>query len=335
MHLTDTCDPQFEKIFSQAGVTTIRVPPFDPRHPHSNKLSQLNTERLQEYDVIVLSDCDIAFSQDIPRILADTNAVSAKPVDNANLAPKQWQTIYAQAGFPSPELNVMATIDRQPTLPLYFNGGLYVLPQHVFKLLRTVWPKWNRWMLDNRALLEPFAMFTDQVSFALSLQEIGCPVTPLSIAYNCPTHMPFPEGFPIEEPPKVLHYHNQLNSSGFLLPTSQETINRSIAVVNDLIRQRRQKSFDNSIFWQFRYGFDPECGFGVGSRGDNLLIKRNLLRTEIKRMRPHSILDVGCGDLDRSSGCGTRAGLRSGHGKPEERRGCEQRDKTTIRQRHG
>ena len=257
VHLTEACDPEFEKIFAPTGVTTIRVPAFDPRHPHSNKLSQLNTEQLREYDLVVLSDCDVAFSGDFSEILADTQAVRAKPVDTANLTCEQWKKIYAQAGFSPPELSGVATIDRQPTSPLYFNGGFYVLPQAIFDSLRTAWPKWNRWTLDNRALLEPFAMFTDQVSFALSLQEIGCPVNPLSMTYNCPTHIPFPEGFQLEAPPKVLHYHSHLNSSGFLMPTSLEVVNQSIEGVNNLIRDGRQKGFDNEIFWQFRYGFDP------------------------------------------------------------------------------
>ncbi|HZT41399.1 MAG TPA: class I SAM-dependent methyltransferase [Chthonomonadaceae bacterium] len=297
MHLTEACDPEFERFFSQAGITTVRVPAFDPRHPHSNKLAQLNTGRLQEADLVVLSDCDVAFCHDIPEILADTEAVRAKPVDNSNLSPEQWKAIYAQAGFPPPELTAAATVDRQPIPPLYLNGGLYVLPQKIFESLRTVWPKWNRWMLDRSALLEPFAVYADQVSFALSLQEIGCPVHPLSMTYNCPTHLPFPEGFRIEEPPKVLHYHSHLTSSGLLLPTTLEAVNRSIETVNNLIREERKKRFDNYVFWQFRYAFAPDAGSGEGSRGDNLLVKRNLLRTEIKRLCPQSILDVGCGDL--------------------------------------
>ena len=249
VHLTEACDPEWDKIFAQDGVTTIRVPAFDPRHPHSNKLSQLNSERLRECELVVLSDCDVAFCQDIAEILTAADAVRAKPVDNANLSPEQWRQIYAQAGFLPPEMTAIATIDRQPAPPLYFNGGLYVLPQHVFAPLRELWPRWNRWTLDHSALLEPFPLFTDQVSFALSLQELGCPAHPLSMIYNCPTHLPFPAGFQIEALPRILHYHHCLDKSGLLLPTSLEPVNRSIEVVNALIRERGEDPFDIANFW--------------------------------------------------------------------------------------
>lgn len=297
VHLTEACDPEYERVFAQMGVTTVRVPPFDARHPHSNKLAQLHTARLKDADLVVLSDCDVAFCADISEILADGDAIRAKPVDRGNPGPEYWQKIYAKAGFGAPDLSAVALLDNSPTPPLNFNGGLYVLPQRYFEPLRSVWPRWNRWMLDNSDLLEPFTLFTDQISFALSLQEMGAPVQPLSLIYNCPTHMPFPEGYPLDAPPKVLHYHSHLDSSGFLLPTAEAAINQSIEDVNTLIRQERRRRFDNYIFWQFRYAFAPQQGSGVGSRGDNLAIKRNLLETEIKRLRPQSVLDVGCGDL--------------------------------------
>ena len=55
--------------------------------------------------------------------------------------------------------------------------------------------------------------------------------------------------------------------------------------------------FDNTLFWSFRYANHPERGSGVGSRGEHLEYKRNLLRANgVEHAR--SVLDIGCGDLE-------------------------------------
>ncbi len=57
------------------------------------------------------------------------------------------------------------------------------------------------------------------------------------------------------------------------------------------------KGFDNQIFWERRYGANPTLGSGLGSRGKNLELKKDLLRRIIIQNNPKSVLDVGCGDL--------------------------------------
>jgi 2-polyprenyl-3-methyl-5-hydroxy-6-metoxy-1,4-benzoquinol methylase len=55
--------------------------------------------------------------------------------------------------------------------------------------------------------------------------------------------------------------------------------------------------FDNRVFWDLRYRHFREGGSGICSRGDNLLLKRQLL-TEQGVEAASSVLDVGCGDLE-------------------------------------
>jgi SAM-dependent methyltransferase len=55
--------------------------------------------------------------------------------------------------------------------------------------------------------------------------------------------------------------------------------------------------FDNRVFWELRYKRFPERGSGVGSHGDNLLYKRQLLK-EHGVEAAASVLDFGCGDLE-------------------------------------
>jgi SAM-dependent methyltransferase len=60
----------------------------------------------------------------------------------------------------------------------------------------------------------------------------------------------------------------------------------------------RDTAFDNREYWETRYATDPERGSGKGSRGRHLNRKRRLLDQVISEVRPASILDVGCGDLE-------------------------------------
>ena len=54
--------------------------------------------------------------------------------------------------------------------------------------------------------------------------------------------------------------------------------------------------FDNREFWDRRYADNPSLGSGVGSRGENLLHKRQIIEAFLEKIVPSSVLDVGCGD---------------------------------------
>ena len=63
------------------------------------------------------------------------------------------------------------------------------------------------------------------------------------------------------------------------------------------INNKKDKNFDNRLFWNERYLNNPNLGSGIGSRGDNLMNKRAILKEYFKVINPLSILDVGCGDF--------------------------------------
>ena len=78
--------------------------------------------------------------------------------------------------------------------------------------------------------------------------------------------------------------------------TGSPSIDRQIERVNKAIGQLWQEAFPNDTFWQWRYLTDPELGSGIGSRGQPLLGKRELLATLLEAIAPTSVIDVGCGD---------------------------------------
>jgi SAM-dependent methyltransferase len=59
----------------------------------------------------------------------------------------------------------------------------------------------------------------------------------------------------------------------------------------------RRRNFENREFWNTRYVEDPEKGSGPGSRGENVILKNDIVRQTIETHKIKSVLDIGCGDL--------------------------------------
>ena len=285
VHIVRDCHPNYKELFDSMGVRTVLVEPFDPGPHHSNKLIQLDSDALVSADYVVLCDCDLAFCDDIsPYIAGDAIRVTA--TNDHTLPLNDWRRIFDDANVPFPA----------ETVPAYGSGGLLVLPRRIAEDLRSVWPKWHQWLLDRSSGL--FTRFAEQVSFVLSLAELGLTVDRLDREDTFLIHLPVASPTLMKARPKVIHYHDHLNESGFLLPTRIQSVDGQINRINDLIATSRRQSFDNFTFWEFRYALHPNLGSGVGSRGGNLSIKRDILKAQLKALRPDSVLDVGCGDLE-------------------------------------
>jgi SAM-dependent methyltransferase len=94
----------------------------------------------------------------------------------------------------------------------------------------------------------------------------------------------------------MLHYHNTgLNVLGLIEPAAKmsgpaaEAVNRANARIG--------RHFNNRLFWDLRYQKFPERGSGVGSMGNNLILKRRWLADEGIDAAA-TVLDVGCGNLE-------------------------------------
>ena len=173
------------------------------------------------------------------------------------------------------------------------NGGLYVIPGKFIDQLSPAWEKWALWLLDNMAILVAAGKqnHVDQITFSLATHECSLPVNNISKKYNYPLHLPvMKSGYPT-----VLHYHRNLSKLGMVEVDAEcdDEFKRAVQDANKLLGS----CFNNLVFWSFRYEMFPELGSGVGSRAQNLLYKRELLRHLDVENSP-SVLDVGCGDLE-------------------------------------
>jgi hypothetical protein len=242
VHSVGECDSEYREIFDDWGIDTRVVQRFDARHPHSNKLTQLESEALHSADYVALFDCDTAFCQDIsPWIVG--NSIRARVASSPGLPPRRWQKVFQMAGLKLPAARVKAALQDEETLPSYCSG-CYIIPQSIYQKLREAWPRWDRWLLDRPGLIKPFGVFADQISFAMSCEELGLSVDHFPVELNLDTkYLPRGSHWKEEIHPLVLHYH-RLDARGLLRLTPAPSVNRQIRKINDLIRLAERVNFD-------------------------------------------------------------------------------------------
>jgi len=312
-HFVGFADPAAVERLANLGVSTEVVEPFDERYPHANKIRMLETAA-RDFDYLVALDTDIVVARDFSAHVMGAS-VALKPVDGERLTLKQWESLFARFGLALPLARYTTSNGMDETVP-YFNSGVLVIPRDHVQPLAAAWGSFVRRLLDMGADVPEIAdyrFFTDQFALALALAEARLPFRPLPLEMNFPTHRPtHPALEPDRLNPYLIHHHHRVSPAGEVLPCSYATVDAAIADVNRYLQEGESTSseqapqpthysnpdFDNRDFWEKRYVTDPARGSGVGSRGENLEYKRDLLRRMIEEFRPRSILDVGCGDIE-------------------------------------
>ncbi|MBC7360570.1 MAG: methyltransferase domain-containing protein [Desulfacinum sp.] len=291
------------RLFERMGANVISIKPYSGSTSkaavYCNKLQQFNSENLSEYDYVVLSDADLVFSS-CPTLYAHGDFIRAKQVDLPNPPEKvlQWFVDRLDTKLPISFVPVDLA-PQQRTLHANCNGGLYIIPGHIFHDLGHLWTKWANFFLCSGDILGKWAHHADQLGFALAVIDGGFQFKYLSIDANFPTHLQ--KDILARIPPcqiRGFHYHDHWDSHGLPLGTGVKWIDNQLNDLNGRIRKIRRSFFSNQIFWDFRYWKDLELGSGLGSRGDNLRKKRKLLEPFCRLFFNRPILDIGCGDLE-------------------------------------
>lgn len=294
VHYAGEIPDRFQKIISERFNLEIRQ--VDKlNHPYCNKIQQLKTFEAVDQDVVLL-DCDTVVTR--PVCWPQIGSVAAKRVDTATPPPSVMIPLYQAASLPlnwtqSDCLN--GNEGRETTLHNY-NGGVYYFKADVIAPVYQSWKKWADFCLDRIDLFGKYAIHIDQVAFALSMTELNLDVLPLKREFNFPTHLNLPLEFDCS--PNILHYHWMLDDQQLLKYTGLPMVDSTIMQVNNCIIDDRKCSFNNQIFWDFRYATDSQRGSGVGSRGIVLEVKYDILQRLIDAGNYRSVLDIGCGDLE-------------------------------------
>ena len=282
-------DPDIQASLKRLGVEVVPVDAY-PNHPYCNKLQQLPSLASREFDEVVLLDCDVMVLEEPP---SAKGGVIAKPVDFANPPMDILERLYAMAGLPI--TSATSDVDNALTVRANANGGVYVLARENFELLSLAWRRWADWCLERREIFGDKWIHIDQVSFAMAVTSEGIPFAEMDRRFNVPTHVPQPGELDCN--PAILHYHRAVDTQQLLLPIEGlPRVNGAINRVNTEILAERRRNFDNKAFWSARYAVHPDLGSGVGSRGQTLARKQQLLSSVVSIIDAQSILDVGSGD---------------------------------------
>nr|WP_321440176.1 hypothetical protein [uncultured Hyphomonas sp.] len=215
-------DPALSERLHALGINCVTVPKFGDKK-YCNKISQLDTEALREYEHVILCDADLAFVEDPrPHIPELKWAVAGCPVDFPN---PPWDTIKSIAndiGIANTSFSAQ-TIEGHPTLSANLNGGFYVLPGSMLEQFRSEWRRIALEMLANEDCMsrlgEQHEKHVDQLSFGFSCMTLGAAVVHLPRTMNFPLHLnrELYERISLPSAPVICHVHDQYDWRGHVL----------------------------------------------------------------------------------------------------------------------
>ncbi len=236
VHHVTKLRPDILALVTRLGVRTQPIPRFDPRSPHSNKISQCATD-FGSAERVVLTDVDLAFLAR-PPIESILTPVAGKLVDFPNPPVEVLRDLFRHAGLAAPEAQIMAFVDLDgaagafQTFPANYNGGFYVIDRSVLSQLGSAWARRARWLLDAGLIPARYAVHVDQISFCMAVHECGLSTRSLECAWNLPSHV---ESTPGDAPPYIVHHHGHLDDGLGLLPLRPTRHEDAIARANRAI----------------------------------------------------------------------------------------------------
>lgn len=297
VHTTEISNGEFNDWLVAQGVNVVPIEKFNDVSPHCNKIQQLQTFVSSRYDQVICMDCDTAWVGS--RLPPVGKPVSASIVHYPNPPLEMLCDLFARAELGAPEFTPAwfpVEGGRQLTDSNNLNGGLYILDRSFLEVLEPRWRAWANWCIDNREVLDGAEFHLDQISFAMAMREIGAVVNHLDLVWNYPTNVR-QELLP-DLVPEIIHYHRELTPQLGLKSVGHRRVDAIIAAFNAHIAQFVGERLLNTLYWDCRYALHPDLGSGVGSRGDDLARKSQLLLAAIEDVPDAVVLDVGCGDLE-------------------------------------
>jgi hypothetical protein len=226
VHLVGGANRVITERLARYDVEIRVVAPVEPRKPSSNKLRMLELAEAHQFDTLVMLDHDTIVMGDLTEVVGDP-ALRALPAGMAPIDAVQWESLYAAAGLDVPTHRTTMVRTGVETMP-YYNSGVLFVPARTCGPLREQWLHHLTWMLDGgaaRAGME--GLSKDQIPLSLALASTGIRVRQLPVNLNLSTTQhrasrPYRHQW---GPPFIFHYHRQLDSDGFVLPSPWRAVN--------------------------------------------------------------------------------------------------------------
>ena len=220
-----------------AGAEVRVIGGFDHRNPPANKLGFFAEALATGARGLLMLDCDTAVVGDpLPHLVG--GALQAKIADVPSVTPEAFARLFRHFGLPLPRQRYRTTLRGEPTI-LYCNSGVVFMTSEVAREIVPVWRDWNRRILDALDLLGPCAHHCHQASLSLALAAHPVPYAEAPAALNFPLHMK-PQPAPavlLDSDPAILHYHDEVDADGRLLPCPYPRAQARIEQLNRRLRE--------------------------------------------------------------------------------------------------
>jgi hypothetical protein len=228
-----------ESFFQKYGAKIVLVDRFCKEHGPSNKIRFLELSLLDEWDQILLLDCDTVIVQD-PSEYLHTTGLSAKIADHPTVTSEQFQELFREYGLTFPTKKYSHDISREQCIH-YFNSGVILLNSSWRDKFVNAWSHYNNSIISkwNKSELNNF--YTDQASLTLAISATSIPLSPLATSMNLAVHLPassYPEHF-FDLDPYIIHYHGLFDENGYIKHTNLDQANRRIDTFNTLLRAEK------------------------------------------------------------------------------------------------
>lgn len=207
-----------QSFFIRHCAEIVVVSQLDERHGPSNKLRFFELPQLNQFDHIVLLDCDTIVVQD-PSDWIYTNDFSAKPADQPTVDVDALGKYLSHYDIPVPCRAYHHDVADVPGLP-YFNSGVIVLGRKWRRKFLLAWKKYTLDLIGSSNLFGINEYHVDQAGLTAAVLAENIPIDPLPTAMNFPAHFPehrYPQTI-WNIDPIIIHYHHLGDCSGYIKP---------------------------------------------------------------------------------------------------------------------
>ncbi|HVT58538.1 MAG TPA: hypothetical protein VHR45_09065 [Thermoanaerobaculia bacterium] len=210
---------QDRRALEEAGAEVRIVGRFDARNGSANKLQFFPEALAAGARGLLLLDCDMVVVRD-PLPLLEGGCLQARIADVPSVTHDAFRRLFRHYGLPLPRRRYRTTLSPERTIR-YCNSAMVFLPRQLAGEFVPVWREWNARILDALELLGPCAHHCHQASLTLAMAAHPIPFAAAPVALHFPMHMGHlpPVHALFAADPVILHYHQEIDGRGRLLPS--------------------------------------------------------------------------------------------------------------------
>lgn len=235
--LIEEAEPRYLKAFESLDATVRIVERFDLDNPFFNKVQLFEQPDLIDYDMGLLIDCDTVIVDDPSPFLQGFD-LRAKVADGPTVPSDVLARLCRHFGLEVPEARYRTTFGSFPTI-WYCNAGVVAFRPSAISRLVEDWRKYELKLTASPDLLGPYQLHRSQAALALAFISRPVSFGELPVSMNFPLHLTHldPPDEMLRSDPVILHYHDRVDTAGYLLPSPYVMADRRICLFNDRLRE--------------------------------------------------------------------------------------------------